>query len=324
MEILDCTLRDGNHAIPGGFKPNMVECVLAGLLNAGVKVIEFGRASGIGSKAGDISDEEYLSAAKPYLDRGEIGMFCRPEFFGDHELQLVREFKLGFLRVGTHAGKVESSAKTLSSIRKMEIQARYSLIQAHMLSPAELAESGRKVESYGAQSMTIMDSTGAMTPDQVDTYVKALVDSVNVPVGFHGHNNLGFSVANAVSAFNAGAVSLDGALMGLARSAGNAPTEMLTAVLQKQGCPTGIDLFCLLDFIDSAFLKMLGPISGVQPIDLVFGLAGFHSKNLPVVKSVADETGINLFLLVNESAKLGLATLNETDVQELARRLLVS
>ena len=112
--------------------------------------------------------------------------------------------------------------------------------------------------------------------------------------------------------------------MGLARSAGNAPTEMLTAVLQKQGRPTDIDLFSLLDFIDSDFLNMVGPISGVQPIDLVFGLSGFHSKNLPVVKAVADDTGINLFRLVAESAGLGLATLSEEAVQELARRLIAS
>ena len=64
-----------------------------------------------------------------------------------------------------------------------------------------------------------------------------LVQAVEVPVGFHGHNNLGLSVANALAAVEAGAASLDGAIGGLARSAGNAPTEMLCAVLQNRVRP---------------------------------------------------------------------------------------
>lgn len=322
LEILDCTLRDGNHAVPGGFKPDAAAKIIAGLLRVGVPVIEFGRASGIGSTAGNVTDEAYFDAAADLFAKGEIGMFCRPEFFGDRQRNLAVEYGLAFLRVGTHAGMVEKSAEAVATIRNAGIKVRYSLIQAHMLTPAELAKSARKVVSYGAQSITIMDSTGTMMPDQAGNYVKALVDAVDMPIGFHGHNNLGSSVANALAALDAGAHSLDGALMGLARSAGNAPTEMLAAILEKQGRPTDIDLFGLLDFIDSEFLGIVGPISGVPPLDLVFGLAGFHSKNLPVVKAVAEDTGMNLFRLVAESARLGQATLGEASVRALAKTLM--
>ena len=57
-----------------------------------------------------------------------------------------------------------------------------------------------------------------------------------------------------------------------------------------------------------------------RALDLVFGLAGFHSKNLPVVKAVAEDTGANLFRLVAESVKLGQATLDEASVRDLAAR----
>ncbi len=177
LEILDCTLRDGNHAISGGFKPEMAAHIIGGLLDAGVEVIEFGRASGIGSKAGNITDEKYLAAATPYLGRGEIGMFYRPELFGDCQYQLASESKLAFLRVGTHAGSVENSAKTLSSIRKMGIKARYSLIQAHMLSPSEIAESGRKVESYGAQSINFKIGLHSEPKDTWNNFWHAVVFS---------------------------------------------------------------------------------------------------------------------------------------------------
>ena len=63
----------------------------------------------------------------------------------------------------------------------------------------------------------------------------------------------------------------------------------------------------------------MGSVPGVPPLDLVFGLVGFHSKNLPVVKAVATETGANLFRLVAESAALGKATLEEADVRGLVK-----
>ena len=41
---------------------------------------------------------------QPFSEKGELGMFCRPDCFGDEQLKLVRQYRLGFLRVGTGAG----------------------------------------------------------------------------------------------------------------------------------------------------------------------------------------------------------------------------
>lgn len=321
MEIFDCTLRDGGHAV-GGFSAKDAATITAGLLDSGVKAVEFGKASGIGSNKGTVSDEEYLEAVSPLFPRGEVGMFCRPEFFKAEQQSLVAEYRPGFLRVGTSAGKVEPSQPTIAVLRSMGIKVRYSLIQAHLLTPEQLAENGKKVADYGAQVLTIMDSTGTMLPDQVREYVSRLVDAVEVPVGFHGHNNLGLSIANGIAAFEAGAQSLDGALLGLARSAGNAPTEMLIAVLEHMGkAVEGIDLFRLLDFIETELQEIVPGSYGVQPLDISYGLAGFHSKNYNVVKSTADREKVNLFQLVVESAKTGEATITESIAMKAAEQL---
>ena len=100
-------------------------------------------------------------------------MFCRPENFGEPEYQLVHKYRLGFLRMGTNAGNVEPSESAISRARKAGIKVRYSLIQAHCLSPTQLAENAKKVAGYGAQAITIMDSTGTMLPSQVGEYVSA-------------------------------------------------------------------------------------------------------------------------------------------------------
>lgn len=321
MEILDCTLRDGGHALKEPFSTDAAATIIEGLLHSGVKVIEFGKPSGIGSPKKGVTDEAYLQAALPYAGQGELGMFCSPKFFGEKELEIACQYRLGFLRVGTNAPSVEPSESVITKARKAGIKIRFSLMQAHLIPPRALAENARKVAGYGAQSITIMDSTGTMMPSQVKEYVEALVKAVDVPVGFHGHNNLGFSVANALAALDSGASSIDGAIGGLARSAGNAPTEMLCAVLEKLGRPTGIDWYRLLDFIDQKFSAMIPDLKGIPPIDIIFGYAGFHSRNLATAQTVARSEGVNLYRLIVEVSRYGEPNPDEALFKKAAHAL---
>jgi 4-hydroxy 2-oxovalerate aldolase len=321
LEILDCTLRDGGHALKGSFTSDATVTIIEGLLQSGVKVIEFGRPSGIGSPKGTVSDEAYLEAVQPFIEKGELGMFCRPDFFGEDQFELACRYHLGFLRVGTNAANVEPSEKVIGKARGAGIKIRYSLVQAHSIPPAALAENARKVAGYGAQSITIMDSTGTLLPAQAGEYVDALVNAVDVPVGFHGHNNLGFSVANAMAAIDAGALSIDGALGGLARSAGNAPTEMLCAVLEKQGKSTGVDFYRLLKFIDEKMSVLVPDMKNIPPLDIIFGYAGFHSRNLDMAKTVALDKGVDLYRLIVEVMRYGQPNPDEALFKKAALEL---
>ena len=175
MEILDCTLRDGSHALKEPFSADTAVMIIEGLLYSGVKVIEFGKPSGIGSPKGSVPDETYLEAALPYAGRGELGMFCNPSFLGEKEFEIACRYRIGFLRVGTNAANVESAEPVIKKIRQAGIKVRFSLVQAHSVPPKKLAENARKVAGYGAQCVTIMDSTGTMIPSQAKEYVDALV-----------------------------------------------------------------------------------------------------------------------------------------------------
>lgn len=310
-EILDCTLRDGSHAVGHTFTADDTRQIVEGLLRGGISVIEIGKSSGLGSEKGMVSDEEYLEAVAPFLNNAEIGMFCRPEFSTEEKLDMAAEKGIGFLRVGTDAGKAEHAGNVISLIRQRDIKVRFSLMKAHSVPPEALAEDARKVESYGAQVITIMDSTGTFLPHQVKRYVSAVVNAVDVPVGFHGHNNLGLAVGNALAALEEGATSLDGSLRGLARSAGNAPTEVLCAVLDRLDIPVQADLPELLHFIDSRLPAIVPELKGIPPIDLVFGIAGFHSRYAPIVKKVSEETGVDLYELILAVAKLNTSVIDE-------------
>src|SRR5205807_10323886 len=79
--------------------------------------------------------------------------------------------------------------------------------------------------------------------------VEALVSEFGgqAQVGYHGHQNLSFGVANSVLAYRAGARQIDGSLVALGAGAGNSPTEVLAAVFERLGVKTGVDKDILMD-----------------------------------------------------------------------------
>ena len=122
-------------------------------------------------------------------------------------------------------------------------------------------------------------------------------------MGFHGHNNLGLSVANALAAQKAGAQLLDCGLLGMARSAGNLATELAVAAFQREGLCGEVDLYSLLDFLDSELIPAMQPYgyhTAVTPLDLIYGLAGCHSSFEQRFAEVAQQKGVPLYRLIVE------------------------
>ena len=49
MRFMDCTLRDGSNVLGKGFPADLTVLMLRGLIENGIKVIEYGNAGGIGN-----------------------------------------------------------------------------------------------------------------------------------------------------------------------------------------------------------------------------------------------------------------------------------
>ncbi len=75
-----------------------------------------------------------------------------------------------------------------------------------------MLHNAKHMQNYGADAVYVVDSAGYMLPDEVGDRVKAMKDSLDIAVGFHAHNNIGFAIANCVAAVSAGADYLDGSL----------------------------------------------------------------------------------------------------------------
>ena len=95
----------------------------------------------------------------------------------------------------------------------------------------------------GAQSICLSDTCGHATPDGVRKLVGFIKTEVvkdrSVRIDWHGHNDRGLGVANAIAAFEAGADRLHGSILGIGERCGNVALDQLMINLHLMGYPKG-------------------------------------------------------------------------------------
>lgn len=146
------------------------------------------------------------------------------------------------------------------------------------MAPAEvMLRNAELMQSYGADAVYVVDSAGYMLPDEVGDRVKAMKDALDIKVGFHAHNNMGLAIANCIAAIKAGVDYLDGSLCSMGAGGGNAPTEMVAAVLDRMDIDCDLDLYKTQDAAEVVF-----PIKKAAQEDstaqLILGYAGVYSS----------------------------------------------
>lgn len=329
MVLFDNTLRDGGNVVGHGFSLELTESIVKGLLAAGIADIELGNCKGLGAydqlgATNSPSDEEFFKVLQPYLPQGRIGMFLLAKCADGARVKAAAEAGLNFLRVGANAGDGAGSVEAVKMVKTAGLICRYSLMKAYVSTPEELATEAKLLQDAGVDKITIMDSAGTMSPEETAAYVRALKAAVTIPVGFHGHSNLGLSQANALAAVAAGADEIDCGLLGMARSAGNCATELAAATLKKEGYLPEVDLYALLDYLDRELIPAMRAYDyhvAVNPTDLMLGLSGCHSNFLPMFRKVAEEEGVSLLKLIAEVSAIDRKNPPESLLREAAGKL---
>jgi len=325
--ISDPTLRDGNHAVRHQLDRESFVAYCKAAENAGVPIVEVGHGNGLGASSmlvGEcrLTDDEILNLSRANLSKSRLAIHVIPGFATiQHDLRKALDMGVDVFRIASHCTEADITDRHLGYVRKAGKEAFGVLMMSHMASPAILLEEAKKMESYGAEAVIIMDSAGAYFPTDVTERISTLVDGLSIPVGFHGHNNLGMAVINSVVAVNAGATIIDGTIRGFGAGAGNTQLEVLVAVFDRMGFETGIDLYKILDAADIAE-KAFNPVAAsISPLSIVSGLSGVFSGFAKPVAQAAKEYNVDgrdiFFGLGKRNAVAG----QESLIFEVAREL---
>jgi len=327
--VSDPTLRDGNHAVSHQLGIDHFTRYCKAADRAGVPIVEVGHGNGLGASSlqvgeAAISDKIILKTARKYLKKSKLGVHVIPGFATiERDLKPAMDLGVDVFRIASHCSEADLTKSHIIFCSTQGKTVFGVLMMSHMEDKEILSEEARKMQDYGAEGIILMDSSGNYLPDDVKEKVSYLANDLDIPVGFHAHNNLGMGIANSIAAVESGATIVDGCARGFGAGAGNAQLEVLVAVLERMGYETGIDLYKILDASNIAEDYLMKSIPSINSTSLVSGLSGVFAGFLQPVNRFAKEFSIDARDLFFALGKRKVVAGQEDIIIEVAKELSV-
>jgi 2-isopropylmalate synthase len=254
--IFDTTLRDGEQAPGIALSPDDKVAIAHQLARLQVDVIEAGFA------ASSPGDHEAVSRIAREVRGPIIASLARTH---PDDIDRAADALAGAARkrihvfISTSPIHMEqmlrmSQAEVLDAITESVTRARrycddveFSPQDATRTDPDFVIESCRRAVAAGATTINIPDTVGYAIPaDFVDlmsrVYGEVRNGNDDVIISTHCHNDLGLAVANSLSAIQAGARQIEGAINGLGERAGNTSTEEIIMAVRTREDYFGVEV----------------------------------------------------------------------------------
>ncbi|MCL2632172.1 MAG: 4-hydroxy-2-oxovalerate aldolase [Coriobacteriia bacterium] len=298
IHVVDTTLRDGSHAVSHSYSIDQVKAVAAGLDACNLEFIELSHGDGISGSSynygfSEVEELDLLEAANSVIHNAKLTVLLIPGIGTVEDLKAAQARGATAVRVATHVTEADISQQHIVAAKEMGMFTVGFLMMVHMSEPERIVEQAKLMESYGADYLNIADSAGFMMPDDVKRRIEALVDALEIPIGFHAHNNLGMAIANSLAAVQSGATYIDATLRGLGAGAGNTQLEVFQGVVQRAGFDTGLDFYGLMDLAENVLEPMMHRSQTIGTGSTMLGYAGVYSSFLLHVFNAGIKFGID-------------------------------
>jgi len=324
--LTEVALRDGSHAIRHQFTVEQVTQVAKGLDEANVPYIEVSHGDGLGGSSlqygfSRTNEMELIEAAAATVKKAKISVLLIPGIGTKQELKHAAQLGARMVRVATHVTEADVAPQHIALAKDLGLETVGFLMMSHMAPTEKLVEQAKLMESYGADTVYVVDSAGALLPHEVKEKIRALRQSLSIDIGFHAHNNLSLAVANSITAIEEGARRIDGSIRCLGAGAGNTQTEVLVAVLDRLGIQTGVDLYKMMDVAEEIVAPILEKPQEITKDGLVLGYAGVYSSFLLHAQAAARKFGIDSRDILVELGKMKVVGGQEDMILDVAAEL---
>ncbi len=238
-EILDCTIRDGGYINNWKFEKKSVREIYRALSKSGIDYMEIGFRSNrkhFDSKKYGLwrfSTEEVIQEVTTNISGAKLALMVD---YGTVEVDDFCDIKYStveLIRVATHKNKLKEAFLLLKDIKKKGYKVSLNAMGYTSYTDIERNNMLDMLKNEEVDYVYIADSYGSLFPDQVRPLIEPLLNIQNIKIGFHPHNNLQMAFANTLEALKCGVHIIDSTIYGMGRAAGNLPTEIIIAYMER-------------------------------------------------------------------------------------------
>ena len=151
---------------------------------------------------------------------------------------------IDILRIFDALNDVRNLETAINAAKKYggHVQAAISYTTGPVFDEAYYCHYAKQLEDAGADSICIKDMAGLLTPYGTYDLVKALKETVNIPIQLHSHYTSGLASMVHLKGIEAGVDVIDTAISPLAMGTSHPATESMVAALQGTEYDTGLDI----------------------------------------------------------------------------------
>ena len=155
------------------------------------------------------------------------------------------------------------AVKTVEYAKSHGLKIRFTVEDGCRADPQFLIKVCKAIEEAGVDRISLPDTVGVLRPIGMYNFVKRVRSEVNVPLDAHVHNDIGFALANAFAACDAGADQIHTTIDGIGERTGIpslAETAVALAYLYKS--PNDFRLDMLVDLS-----RLIEQYTTIKPYD---------------------------------------------------------
>lgn len=290
IECLDCTLRDGAYIVEGQFGTPAIKGIISKLQEAGIEIIECGWLKNQEHKVGTTFFKLPKDLEKYIDEKNSNQTYVVMIDWDRYDIDSLPDWDgktIDGIRVVFPHGKYKEGINIGEKIKKKGYQVYFQIANTLAYTEKDLKELANCVNRVLPESISVVDTFGAMYPEDLERIVKILDNSLDcdIKLGFHSHNNqqLSFSLTmtfiEMLKDSHRGIV-VDSSLCGMGRGAGNATTELVVSYLNRKW-NTHYNIDAIMDAIDIYMEYFKENFRwGYSTPYFIAGLYGAHVNNI--------------------------------------------
>lgn len=241
MKILDCTLRDGGYYTNWDFDRKLVDTYMKVCDDLPIDYLEVGYRSI--PLEGYLGEYFYLplhvmERLKAQTNKKLVIILNEKDIRPEH-LPMLLSPCIGLIemvRIAIDPGQFGRALKLAEAVKKMGFEVGFNVMYMSKWKQQKdfltLLPEVKEMADY----FYMVDSYGGVYPNDVKETIQLVKSYVSdVPLGFHGHNNMELALINTLTALDEGCEMVDATITGMGRGAGNVKTELLLTALNAQG-----------------------------------------------------------------------------------------